>query len=152
MNGGDVKQKAIVCSDTNERPKTYQKYLRTQHWQLKRASKIIEQKGICEMCKKKLSYKSSNLHIHHITYKNIGNEPLSDLMCLCADCHKQLHREMKRSKNDKVSKPKKTHGGLKTLIFQNFAKLNNDERAEVLESLNRKYGNYGVHQVRSENA
>jgi predicted HNH restriction endonuclease len=30
--------------------------------------------------------------VHHMTYDHLGNEPLADLMGLCPDCHKEVHR------------------------------------------------------------
>ena len=33
----------------------------------------------------------SVMHIHHITYKNVGNEPLTDLVAVCGECHAKLH-------------------------------------------------------------
>jgi predicted HNH restriction endonuclease len=29
--------------------------------------------------------------VHHKTYKNIFNEPLSDLLAVCASCHAEMH-------------------------------------------------------------
>jgi len=31
------------------------------------------------------------LEVHHLTYDNLGDESLEDLICLCRDCHRQLH-------------------------------------------------------------
>lgn len=30
-------------------------------------------------------------HVHHKTYKNLGHEPLEDLMAVCNDCHRRIH-------------------------------------------------------------
>lgn len=35
---------------------------------------------------------TSNLHVHHCNYNNLGNEKLSDLITLCSKCHKKIHR------------------------------------------------------------
>jgi len=29
--------------------------------------------------------------VHHLTYENIGNEPLEDLIAICRLCHKDQH-------------------------------------------------------------
>lgn len=31
-------------------------------------------------------------HLHHRTYKNLGNERLMDLVPVCQDCHDLIHR------------------------------------------------------------
>jgi predicted HNH restriction endonuclease len=31
------------------------------------------------------------MHLHHRTYKNLGNERLNDLVPLCPDCHDRVH-------------------------------------------------------------
>jgi len=31
------------------------------------------------------------LHVHHLTYKRVGRENLSDLVTLCKRCHTDIH-------------------------------------------------------------
>lgn len=31
--------------------------------------------------------------VHHMSYDNLGNEPMQDLMGLCPECHRGVHRE-----------------------------------------------------------
>lgn len=38
---------------------------------------------------------SKRLHIHHRTYRNLGNEKHDDLVTLCADCHHGVHEYIK---------------------------------------------------------
>lgn len=64
----------------------YQAYLKTPHWQAIRRKVFKEYGHRCDHCGS-----SKNLHIHHITYKNLGEEEISDLVPLCEDCHKRLH-------------------------------------------------------------
>jgi hypothetical protein len=35
------------------------------------------------------------LHVHHTTYKNLGNEQLNELLVLCGECHRQVHLQFK---------------------------------------------------------
>lgn len=47
-----------------------------------------------------------NIQVHHKTYKNIYNENLNDLVCLCESCHSKIHNIIstaKTSKNPKFS-------------------------------------------------
>jgi len=36
-------------------------------------------------------YQDVKLHVHHLTYDNLGRELDDDLIVLCNDCHKQVH-------------------------------------------------------------
>ena len=84
---------------------TYSMYLRSKHWKLKR-KEYLESKyyeNCCSMCKKE----TKGIHIHHITYKRVGNELLSDLVALCADCHRIMHNLMAVPVNKSNKKTKK---------------------------------------------
>jgi hypothetical protein len=84
----EISLRKIICEDTGEEFIKYSAYMQSKHWALKkkafRACKLY--KGCCAVCGKK-----SNLHIHHRTYKRIGNEYLKDLVALCEMCHFKLH-------------------------------------------------------------
>ena len=66
----------------------YVEYLRSDKWEYKRQQKAYEQCHTCERCSKRIE---KGFHIHHKTYKRLGNELLSDLMFLCQDCHSDIH-------------------------------------------------------------
>ena len=34
---------------------------------------------------------TDNLNVHHLTYRNVGNGQLKDLITLCRSCHKKAH-------------------------------------------------------------
>lgn len=85
----------------------YNEYLRSDKWALKRQQKAQEQNFRCEICDKFLV---KGFHIHHKTYKNFGNEKLSDLQFLCEECHINVHCKQKinnTNKNKKVKEQKK---------------------------------------------
>lgn len=42
--------------------------------------------GMCQRCGR-----STARHVHHLTYNNLGHEPLSDLMPVCGSCHQAIH-------------------------------------------------------------
>lgn len=82
----------------------YESYLKTNEWKNKRIQKAEQQNYKCEICGKTVL---SGYHIHHKTYKNFMNEPLSDLQFLCEDCHKEVHRKKhERTAYGVKSKPK----------------------------------------------
>lgn len=67
----------------------YKSYLATDHWKNKRFA-VLEQRGCkCEKCGE------WGNEIHHLTYENLWNEPLTDLQVLCGDCHDATHRALK---------------------------------------------------------
>jgi len=73
----------------NYRKKPYVKIKERLKEQARKLRKeIIKERKCCEICKNK-----ENLHIHH---KNYENNNLSNLILLCANCHRQLHKELKK--------------------------------------------------------
>lgn len=64
----------------------YKNYLKTNHWKEKRKKVLKGAKFKCQLCSN-----TNNLHVHHNTYKNIGNEKKEDLIVLCDGCHKKFH-------------------------------------------------------------
>lgn len=64
----------------------YQKYMRSEAWRSKRRQVLNRAKGRCEKCRERNAD-----HVHHITYQQLGNEPLHDLIALCWQCHNDEH-------------------------------------------------------------
>lgn len=77
----------------------YADYLRTPEWQWIREEAIRRAKNRCQICNG-----GESLHVHHRTYENRGDEDLSDLTALCADCHRIYHdaRKIRESFNGKA--------------------------------------------------
>lgn len=70
---------------------SYQKYLVSKHWKLKRADCLSHRGEYCRVC-----WSNDNLHIHHMKYQIKGNsvfknEPRYILIPLCSKCHKTFH-------------------------------------------------------------
>lgn len=62
----------------------YHDYLTSYDWQYKRNKRIaIDQK--CQICGRPF-----NLHVHHMTYKNVPDERTTDLITLCKFCHRKV--------------------------------------------------------------
>jgi hypothetical protein len=66
----------------------YNDYLLTEHWKhfIKEAIKHYRYK--CTLC----NAKDVVLHVHHKTYENLARETFNDVIVLCADCHKMVHK------------------------------------------------------------
>ena len=95
----------VICN--NEQTKKmlrelpYELYLKTKHWAKVRAAQMLIHKAVCQ---EKSHYEigeswytgdwEADIHVHHLTYENIGNERYSDLVVLCATHHSAWHREV----------------------------------------------------------
>lgn len=111
--------KTITCS-TGEVVKGYNNYLRTKHWQLLRIRIAELHNYTCLRCD---GIFKQGFHIHHITYKRLGNELDRDLGFYCSSCHKILHgkRKSKRAFN-------KQYANLITSKMHEF----NDNQIEIV--------------------
>lgn len=70
----------------------YHKYIKSNAWRRKRTQFIASKSHNCRCY---ACGSASNLHIHHRSYKRLGNENIGlDLIYLCAVCHETVHREM----------------------------------------------------------
>lgn len=66
----------------------YQDYLKTPEWYRRRAVVLKFAGNRCQVC----NSEKQPLHIHHRSYQHRGTEPISDLICLCDECHSLFHR------------------------------------------------------------
>jgi len=71
---------------------SYTAYLRSPHWQRRRASFRVLHRS-CRRCRSK-----RRLAVHHRTYRNLGHEPARDLVLLCKRCHSLVHRVQHRER------------------------------------------------------
>ena len=67
----------------------YAEFLLTPFWDEVRKTKLQDAEWQCEEC----GHNDEILHVHHITYKNHGEEDkhLEDLVVLCCPCHEGRH-------------------------------------------------------------
>jgi len=67
----------------------YQTYIKSSKWKENQARKNVLHSDHyqCRMCGN-----SDTIEVHHITYKNLGNEHTEDLTTLCRDCHEYTHK------------------------------------------------------------
>lgn len=68
------------------RKDVYQEYRMSDRWYKKRRKAIYRSNFKCARCGSAI-----NLNVHHITYERIFFEDDRDLVCLCENCHKQIH-------------------------------------------------------------
>lgn len=69
-------------------------YLHSKHWKRTREDALVRAGFRCECCKT-----NKHLTVHHLTYKNLGHEKYPDLLVLCWNCHKKIHR----NSNNKIA-------------------------------------------------
>lgn len=64
----------------------YKAYLSSAEWANKRRAVLKRASGICEGC-----LKQNAKEVHHLTYANVGDELLFQLVALCESCHEKAH-------------------------------------------------------------
>lgn len=62
--------------------KSYKRYLKSDKWDTIRNAIIERDNYRCAICSSR-----DNLHVHHLTYENVGNEKDEELITLCKGCH-----------------------------------------------------------------
>jgi uncharacterized protein YlaI len=77
---------AVSRAATNGHTPEYEAYLTSREWKSRKDRYFSTHAKKCEICNKK-----TRIHAHHLSYEKLGNEPDSDLMPLCHDCHNKVH-------------------------------------------------------------
>ena len=71
----------------------YKEYIHSEEWIEKRKEAFRFHGKECDKCGA-----NKRLHIHHKTYKRLGNENVEiDLVPLCYKCHKKVHKFCKKN-------------------------------------------------------
>jgi hypothetical protein len=84
----------LINDFTNERARReklewkaiYDTYIKSEKWRKKAAIVRKRDNHICQAC---LSAPAQA--VHHLSYKNLTNEPLFELVSVCHACHSQIH-------------------------------------------------------------
>ena len=79
----------VICKDTNEIITSYGQYLSSEHWKNFKKSYKKEHPKKCYICSKK-----KTVQLHHMSYKNLGNEQFDEVVWLCRKHHHQLHKAL----------------------------------------------------------
>jgi len=83
-----AEEDANLLEESQDLQAQYSAYRRTPAWQSKRARVLRRTGGVCEGC-----LQAQATEIHHLTYANIGDELLFQLVALCRACHEKVHPE-----------------------------------------------------------
>ncbi|MCD8418864.1 hypothetical protein J2Q11_14130 [Tenacibaculum finnmarkense genomovar finnmarkense] len=75
----------------------YVNYLNSAEWKNLRIRVFERDKNTCQECKNKTAEQ-----VHHITYENLFNEPLEDLVSVCVECHSEIHKRLDIEKIEKI--------------------------------------------------
>lgn len=86
-----------VLTPAEEHDYTYHEHMKSDYWRKIRNEARERDKHKCRHCGS-----GQNLVCHHITYENLGNESLDDLLTLCKRCHYKVHVEDLRRKGQRV--------------------------------------------------
>lgn len=71
---------------------TYEKYLESDAWKKIRETRLSIDDYTCQCCGRKQS-NDLQLQTHHLTYRNLFREnPWTDVVSLCDNCHRGVHR------------------------------------------------------------
>jgi len=60
-------------------------------WQVKRQQRLAIDGYRCRTCGA-----TSSLTVHHVSYERFGDEPMDDLLTLCAACHRAIEDSKQR--------------------------------------------------------
>jgi hypothetical protein len=75
-----------------ERSLDYDEYITSAEWREKRAEALARAGNMCQQCGA-----NGSLEVHHLTYKNLGNERPEELLVLCRFCHALAHNNLSRA-------------------------------------------------------
>ena len=132
----------FVCDFTDEEPKDYGEYLKSDYWREIREVKAHHCEYRCEKCGKQI--KLSEANIHHLNYDNLGHEDLDQLLFLCRPCHEKIHGIHKEHKKAKKKKKKYSYQRYFNRLVKYMELLKPEHREKALNKLNSKYrGNDG---------
>jgi len=79
----EYKPSFILQIDKNEK----ERYLNSAKWKNKRQQVLNRDNYACQSCG------SIATEVHHLHYRNFGNEPLDELISLCRECHEKIHEK-----------------------------------------------------------
>ena len=86
-----AEQKAGYNKRNSKRYK-YHIYLISEKWKELREKVKERDNFLCQECKTNKAEE-----VHHLTYENVFNEKMSDLISVCSDCHKKLHKSEQKT-------------------------------------------------------
>jgi 5-methylcytosine-specific restriction endonuclease McrA len=64
----------------------YDEVMASPEWRERRRLVMLRSGGVCEGCGRKQA-----VHVHHLSYANLGDEFLWELRAVCEACHARIH-------------------------------------------------------------
>jgi hypothetical protein len=78
----------------NKKPVNYHTYIHSEQWRKKRLKRLKMDGFRCQFRVGKLQCTAkTHLEVHHLSYKNLGNERFKELITLCRLHHKRIHKQ-----------------------------------------------------------
>jgi hypothetical protein len=93
-----TKERQRRVAARRERQRRYWEYLRTPGWKSRRQVALQRASGRCRDCDRT----TTQLEVHHLTYRRVGREHPKDLRALCPNCHEARHRGRRLSPLDRL--------------------------------------------------
>jgi len=69
----------------------YMKHMKSRAWKELRDEVLERDEHCCQVCARD----KERLEMHHVSYDNLFNETVDDLVTLCHGCHRQIHKIQK---------------------------------------------------------
>lgn len=79
-------QAAKAAGQGSEWWERYDAVMASPEWRDRRRLVMLRSGGICEGCGRRQA-----VHVHHLSYANLGNEFLWELRAVCEACHARIH-------------------------------------------------------------
>jgi len=131
----DINVNYIQDQINNLKNMPYKEYLQTEHWREKRKSALYRANNKCQLCGNK-----ENLHVHHNTYDNRGQEKDEDLVVLCEICHARHHGKLIEEKEESINEKQiEISNQIKTKLF--ISEINTEIDDNDLDSKINEYIN-----------
>ena len=69
---------------------TYVEHLMSDKWKQTKLTRLLIDDFRCQQCDKPITAETS--HCHHITYQNLRDERMKDMVSVCPQCHNDIHK------------------------------------------------------------
>ena len=69
---------------------TYVEHLMSDKWKQTKLTRLLIDNFKCQQCNKPITAETS--HCHHITYQNLEDEGMKDVVSVCPQCHNDIHK------------------------------------------------------------
>ena len=69
---------------------SYIDHLMSDKWKQTKLKRLLIDDFKCQQCNKPITAETS--HCHHITYQNLRDEGMKDMVSVCPQCHNDIHK------------------------------------------------------------